>query len=174
MGSLPGGCCLHGNSQILGNSQAEVSMWICGHGRVTHSQRHPGKKGMKVKIPGAGARGQPGSSTGQGRRPGKDGSALPGISSSTAQFPKFLMWMLCSMGMGQGSPGSAREGSSSASRAAKVRDLWAQASLGCLCPNPRGFSRRKRGSRLGVAWEKGRAGKGMSENMGKVIGKDGN
>lgn len=44
---------------------------------------------MKVKIPGARARDQPGSSTGQGRRPGKDGSASPGISSSTAQFPKF-------------------------------------------------------------------------------------
>lgn len=174
MGSLPGGCCLHGNSQILGNSQAEVSMWLCGHGRVTHSQRHPGKEGMKVKIPGARARGQPGSSTGQGRRPGKDGSAFPGIGSSTAQFPKFLMWMPCSMGMGQGSPGSAGEGSSSTSRAAKVRDLRAQASPGCLCPNPRGFSRRKRGSRLGVGWEKGRAGKGMSENTGKVVGKDGN
>lgn len=157
---------MHGNSPILGNSQKQR----CPRGSADTGGSHiPWERGSEGGEFPVFPKDQPGSSSGQGEAR----SAFPGIGSSAGEFPKSLMWMLCSMGMGQGCPGSAGEGSSSASRAVKVQDLQAQPSPGCPCPNPRGFSRRKRGSKLGAGWEEGRTGEGMPGIVGLIMGKDG-
>lgn len=66
--------------QFLGNSQAEASTWICGHGKVSHSQGHPGKRGNEGKK-------FPVSDQGISLDPaGKDGSAFPGVGT----IPKIL------------------------------------------------------------------------------------
>lgn len=65
------------------------------------------------------------------------------------QFPKSSVWMLCPMGRGQGCPGSAGGGPSSASRAAKLWDLQAIPSPGCLCPKPHGILQEEKGLQAG-------------------------